>query len=904
MRKTPNSLPVFSIVLLLAAAVIFPATVGTAAPIKPFNRWGNSLVDSTPEAGNALSAWIDGVKYGFYVTTADANNTDIYTNGTDWNPSGINKCKSGGEDGDKIIYRLVRTGTDKLIANEIDTFAEGGSANADLNFTSGQDKEINKLKIYRIYVNPSAGNNIVSVKNTGSTIITVSSNWKIKADGTVPGDYEAWQMALPNGGISPGSVLDIDIGTGNITASNGDIELSWKDPVGTIAHGEWVVMDRAEWTSSLMAHDGSPGNTTMTDKTAVIPAGYHLERKIGGTQDTDNCEADFAIVPDSSSAALSLNVTAPVTGNAWKQGTAHSINWTVFGSSTYAAFINISDDGGATFGYLGKQDFSLGNYTWAIPAMQPVGTNYMVKVEVVDLANLSITASNFSGVFSIVEGGGGSIAYVSISPPSPLLIYVNVNQPFAAQAYDNSGNPISSGVTYLWQVTGGAGSVAPITGSSVTFTAAVSAGTGSVNVTASMTGGNAANFTLVEVTSAKPVLDHVDLSPAGPLQMNAGEKVMFNVSGKTSDNKNIGGVVFAWSLAPSALGTLSTNTGSPAIFTAGSLASEMNGSVFVNGTYNSATKGNSADITVKAGAQIDRITVTPAQYTFQIGDFHNFTAVAYDSGNQTIPGVTFVWSVQPSSLGNITGAGSTVKFTSVSLGSGKLRANAMGTALYGEASINVSQYPPWKLGSLKIDPKSALNMTIGSIETFTVTAYADGNSTIIPSSILAGLYKWSISPSGIGTISSSNETCTFEPKADGSGKIIVAVTYNNVTVNANATISVQPKSSGFGDFMWIVVGIIAVIVVIALVALLLSRKKRKPLTPAPTGETAGNGKEEPTSEKKEEPAKKETPTEKGEGAKKPDDKEGSGSGTSDAQASREPDGLKKPEYTKNDDTVV
>lgn len=521
------------LVLLTANAITFHTIQSGAVPLKPFNRWGKTLVDGVNESGHELSAYIDGVRYGIYKLTSAEYNTDIYVSGTDWYPYGGN-FKSGGDDGDIITYMLKTTGGRTLIADETDLFIDGGQTLGVLNFTSSQGSEIHSLKIYQIYVNPAGESKRITLKNTGNTTITSNGNWRIKSNGGSPGDYENWFITVPAMGIAPEDIVEIDLSGKNISAVSGDIEICWKDNIGNIAGGKWIVMDRVEWSQTQSSHNIYPGNTTMPDKIGTIPVGYHLERKMGGKIDTDNCANDFAIVPDSTAAALDVKIDRPTAGEILYAGLQYDVNWTIYGSSIYTAYLNISSDGGATYSPLTVQTPSAGGYRWIISENITSGDTYVIRINVIDNSNISTRAENTSGVFSIKPLG--NISYVSIFPDRPLVVYLDETVEFTAQAYTKDGSKITTGVTYSWSTSGGIGTVSPVSTGTAIFKAVNSGGgIGSVNITATLAGKTVSNNTYVEVSANKPVISRVDIVPAGPFIMNHGDEITLTAYAQTSD---------------------------------------------------------------------------------------------------------------------------------------------------------------------------------------------------------------------------------------------------------------------------------------------------------------------------------------------------------------------------------
>ena len=102
----------------------------------------------------------------------------------------------------------------------------------------------------------------------------------------------------------------------------------------------------------------------------------------------------------SSTASPVISVTSPVTGNQWKQGTTHDINW-VASSTNANVKIEFSDNASAgtpTWTTLNASvAASSGTWSWSIPAGQPLSTDCKIRI-----TDIPVTATGLSGTFSII----------------------------------------------------------------------------------------------------------------------------------------------------------------------------------------------------------------------------------------------------------------------------------------------------------------------------------------------------------------------------------------------------------------------------------------------------------------------------------------------------------------------
>lgn len=190
-------------------------------------------------------------------------------------------------------------------------------------------------------------------------------------------------------------------------------------------------------------------------------------------------------------------------------------------------------------------------------------------------------------------------------------------------------------------------------------------------------------------------------------------------------------------------------------------------------------------ITGLSSQLISKIVVSPEQATIPPKSSRQFSAIAYDSSNNIVPGVKFTWSVDPATLGTITQDG---YFTAgEALGSGRVEASAYG--IKGYSSITIASTGE-RVSSITIEPKQ-VTVVIGKTQLFTAKAF-DSNGNIL--SDVA--FTWQVVPDTLGTIT---DTGLFTAKSIGSG-VVIASTEGKQVIAAVTVVSnikkvvVQPSS--------------------------------------------------------------------------------------------------------------
>jgi hypothetical protein len=249
---------------------------------------------------------------------------------------------------------------------------------------------------------------------------------------------------------------------------------------------------------------------------------------------------------------------------------------------------------------------------------------------------------------------------IVVTPPSA-TVATNSTLQFSAQAYDDLNNPMSIPITWTVEPNG-LGSF----DEKGLFKAGTIAGTGTVKASSAGVYGTASISVM-----AGGAIETVTISPAN-LTMNVGDTQLFKATAKDKYGIEIGGTSFTWSVNPPDMGTISSS----GLF----IASKQGMCVII------AQAGDKSGTAIVNIAQITRIDIDPRSLTIEPGKTKQFTATAYNSNNQMVTGVTFTWTVNPSSIGMITQTG---MFTCIGMAgqSGIVTASAGGLSATAQVTI-------------------------------------------------------------------------------------------------------------------------------------------------------------------------------------------------------------------------
>lgn len=281
------------------------------------------------------------------------------------------------------------------------------------------------------------------------------------------------------------------------------------------------------------------------------------------------------------------------------------------------------------------------------------------------------------------------------------------------------------------------------------------------------------------------VLDHVIVTPSS-LLIYVGQTQQFYAKGYDAQNNEIQGLSFTWTAEQPAIGTINQN----GLFTAGGVGAQ--GWVNATTTSGGVTKTGTATVTVTTTQPVlDHVIVIPASASLSVTQTCSFSAQGYDSSNNPLGGVTYSWSVS-GGVGTVSPTNTQVTtFTATTAGTGTITATGTygGNSKTGTASITVTGV---QLGYVTISPTDA-SLQWNDTQQFNAQAY-DTQGGQISSGVT---YQWTVS-GGIGSVSpTSGQTTTFTATNNGTGKVTVTATFNSVSKDAEANVTV---GAGANDF--------------------------------------------------------------------------------------------------------
>lgn len=303
--------------------------------------------------GSEISAWIDGVYYGINITTGGTIN--LYIDGDTWGIPPDDSVKSGGYDGDSVVYFLDYNPMDYYlkVSHTTSSFKSGDYHHVDFMFFNRTDQApslttLRMLKINEIILDPGDGlPQYVFIYDPGQNLgINNISDYYLQKDDNVTHSTEGEKFDFLT------HVNDIiDIGEGyyyvNLTSDlklndTDELKLVWKNPYNPNTNpaltgpgnGTDIVIDRVEWGNYTNyinpitpPDDRDYDNTTLLDfinTPSLYGSGASMIRTddkfssgySGNGTDTDNCFADFKVLGESTPRPQQLiyHVHNPQTG--------------------------------------------------------------------------------------------------------------------------------------------------------------------------------------------------------------------------------------------------------------------------------------------------------------------------------------------------------------------------------------------------------------------------------------------------------------------------------------------------------------------------------------------------------------------------------------------------------------
>jgi hypothetical protein len=169
-------------------------------------------------------------------------------------------AKEGGLNGEPIIFWVVVPGQPQpFIANQAPAYTDG---NVDtLNLVVQAAGQPNMVRFNQVA--PVNASDWVDLYNPdGASNVDLSADWSLADSYTGTWGFGAGDI-LPPLGVSP-----TPHSTPGLQDVDGNVKLLWTDPLGTVAAGNDVVMDKLEWGPHLGDSEASGGDTIGLDKGA------------------------------------------------------------------------------------------------------------------------------------------------------------------------------------------------------------------------------------------------------------------------------------------------------------------------------------------------------------------------------------------------------------------------------------------------------------------------------------------------------------------------------------------------------------------------------------------------------------------------------------------------------------
>lgn len=192
--------------------------------------------------------------------------------------------------------------------------------------------------------------------------------------------------------------------------------------------------------------------------------------------------------------------------------------------------------------------------------------------------------------------------------------------------------------------------------------------------------------------------------------------------------------------------------------------------------------GTNQSVTFKINAlssqPITRIEVSPKDARVLPNGTQKFMAVGYNSAGETVPNIKFIWTVNPSNLGNISGDGT---FTAGSTtGTGTIVAEAYGVRATANVTVASGQS---KVARIVLNPSQA-EVSVGETVQFTARAYDENGSEIsVP-------FSWTVGNEEFASITQNGLLTAKKP-----GTVIVIATEPG-GMNQYATVTIVKGEPG------------------------------------------------------------------------------------------------------------
>lgn len=445
---------------------------------------------------------------------------------------------------------------------------------------------------------------------------------------------------------------------------------------------------------------------------------------------------------------------------------------------------------------------------------------------------------------TVSASGSSFLTSVSTSPPSA-VVSVNGTQAFTATPVCTSACPGT--VTYAWTLSNGLGSVSPMTGPSVNFSAGPSVGSVQLTVSATLNGVTKAGSAGINITRPTPTLSSIAISPTD-ITIGIRNSTSLTASPECTGGTCPSGTVYSWSLQNTSLGNLNAGSGPEATFTAGNTAgSEI---VFAMGDLNGVQQSGLAVLNITKGAvpTLTSLTLTPSPTALiQLRHSQTFNATPSCSVGPCPSGIIYTW-VLNNSLGNLSSkSGASVVLTAGgSDGALSLTVTAQlnGGSKTSTSDITITSSVVPVITEVTISPGSS-EIQVDQVRGFTA------NATCSPGPCPGSTtYEWALNNS-LGSVSplSGSSTQFTAGSSTGSVTLRVNATFNGKSVTNSITIMITqaktppgnqtplPTFLGLPGYEGYILLIVIVAAVVVAVVIALTRRKKSEAIPHPSAES-------------------------------------------------------------------
>lgn len=288
------------VVLLSGLGMLGILSVPVVAPPNVHFFSGSITYDALNAPANTqVFAEIDGTLYGQDSAFGGTGGYDgsVYSLTVSGEDTANATAKEGGVNGEPIIFWVLVPGQPQpYIANNAPIYTDG-VVDTSMNLVVQSANQPNMVRFNQVAPVNLTSDWVDLYNPDGASNVDLLVGWSLE-DSTLSWGFTAGDV-LPPLGVSPTPHL-----TPGLQDVDGNVKLVWTDPLGTIAAGNDVVMDKLEWGPHIGDTEASGGDTIGLDKGAgsvwdpnlpgcINELGY---KRVDQTSDSDVLD-DFWSVP-------------------------------------------------------------------------------------------------------------------------------------------------------------------------------------------------------------------------------------------------------------------------------------------------------------------------------------------------------------------------------------------------------------------------------------------------------------------------------------------------------------------------------------------------------------------------------------------------------------------------------